>query len=133
MKKFELFAGLFPGGTIYANKAIKENGDYKNLALVSPAGNIRFYCSPETIPAEALEKIKSTAERNEAETRARLDRELTAPGIYEGQTERHAAGIVYRIADRLPLEAASAFLDSLKDAPAAEKNKLIIDKYCEIF
>ena len=51
----------FPGGTVFCNKAVYERGDYKELGIISPAGNIKFYVKPEYIPEDAMERVKRTA------------------------------------------------------------------------
>lgn len=79
-KKFDLFSALYPGGVLFANRAAMERGDYKQLALVSPAGNIRLYAARDYIPADAWQQIESTANDNRQKTRERL-----RAGLYTGQ------------------------------------------------
>ncbi len=58
MKNFDLFLGCLGNGITVCNKAVSEHGDYKRVAHISPAGNIRLYVSADYIPA-----AKRTAER----------------------------------------------------------------------
>lgn len=67
MKKFELFMGCLGNGITVCNKAVKEHGDYKEIAHISKHGHIKFYVSENYIPEEAMQKIKETAERNKTE------------------------------------------------------------------
>ena len=48
-KKFDLFMGCLGNGLTVCNKAVMENGDYKMVAHISPAGNIKFYVSSISI------------------------------------------------------------------------------------
>lgn len=64
MKKFELFMGCFGNGITVSNKAVMEHGDYKRIAHISNAGNIKLYVSENYIPAEEMKKIKTAAKAN---------------------------------------------------------------------
>ena len=61
-KKFELGMYCLGNGTTVCNKAIKEYGDYKYIAHISVAGNIKLYVSEDYIPAEDMESIRRVAE-----------------------------------------------------------------------
>jgi hypothetical protein len=63
-KKFELFMGCLGNGITVCNKAVEENGDYKIIAHISNAGNIKLYVSENYIPFEDMEKIKAAANKN---------------------------------------------------------------------
>ena len=41
-----------------------EHGDYKTIAHISNAGNIKFYVNESYIPESDMEKIKKAAEHN---------------------------------------------------------------------
>ena len=62
MKRFDLFIGCFGNGTVYANKAIEENGDYKKLCHVSECGKITWYVRPDSIPGKVLLIIERDAD-----------------------------------------------------------------------
>ena len=61
-KKFELFMCCMGNGTTICNKVVKEHGDYKTIAHISEHGHIQLYVPENYIPADAMEKIKQTAE-----------------------------------------------------------------------
>lgn len=85
MEKFELWMGYFPGCIVVCNKAARENNDYKEVARISYAGNIKYYVQKWYIPADALQKIEETAKGERAKFDEWLDREIKyRPGyIYE--------------------------------------------------
>lgn len=67
MKKFELFMGCLGNGISVCNKAVMEHGDYKRIAHISEHGHIKLYVSEDYIPAEAMQRIRNTAEVQKAE------------------------------------------------------------------
>lgn len=62
-RKFEMFMGCFGNGTVVANKAVMEHGDYKNVCLISPAGNIKWYVDMGYVPDEDRKRIFKAAEQ----------------------------------------------------------------------
>lgn len=60
-RKFELFMGCFGNGTVVANKAVMEHGDYKNVCWISPAGNIKWYVDMGYVPDEDRKRIFEAA------------------------------------------------------------------------
>lgn len=62
-RKFEMFMGCFGNGTVIANKAIMEHGDYKNVCWISPAGNIKWYVDMGYVPDEDRKRIFEAAEQ----------------------------------------------------------------------
>lgn len=60
-RPFKLFMGCLGNGTTICNSAVMENGDYKSIAHISPAGNITFYVDESYIPAEDMTKIRNIA------------------------------------------------------------------------
>ena len=105
-KKFDLFMGCLGNGLTVCNKAVIENGDYKMVAHISPAGNIKFYVSENYIPAEDMARIQSAA--------ADMGEE------YKRQFEKYSEGEqYYRILDVLPIP---EFCAAVKDSrPISEK------------
>ena len=75
-RNFELFMGCLGNGTTVCNKAVMEHGDYKQIAHISPAGNIKLYVKPGYIPAAEMERINRAAERDRAEFETKLDEEI---------------------------------------------------------
>lgn len=76
MEKFELWMGYFPGCVVVCNKAARENNDYKEVARISYAGNIKYYVQKWYIPADALQKIEETAKGERAKFDEWLDLEI---------------------------------------------------------
>lgn len=99
MKKFDLFLGCLGNGITVCNKAVLEHGDYKRVAHISPAGNIRLCVPSSYIPAADMEKIGAAASRNKAEFSRRFEL-LPDAAQYE------------KILDALPT---SAFLECVRD------------------
>ena len=76
-KTFKLFMGCLGNGISCSNSAVIENGDYKSVAHISPAGNIKLYVKPDYIPADAMKSIQEAAARCKADTLSRLELELS--------------------------------------------------------
>lgn len=62
MKNFELFMCCLGNGVTVCNKAVMENGDYKQIAQISNCGKITWYVEPSKIPGDALLKIEYDAD-----------------------------------------------------------------------
>ncbi len=60
-RTFELFMGCLGNGITVCNKAVMENGDYKQIAHISPRGKITWYVKPDYTPDDAKGSIESTA------------------------------------------------------------------------
>lgn len=102
MSNFELWIGYFPGCIVVANKAVHENGDYKDIARITYAGNIKYYVNKHTIPADALEKIEKIAKEERAKFDEWLDREI-----------EHRPGYIYeKMLDSLSWDELKAHLDA---------------------
>jgi len=105
-KKFDLFMGYLGNGLTVCNRAVMENNDYKMVAHISPAGNIKLYVAENYIPADDMARIKSAADKMREE--------------YKRQFEMYSEIEQYsRILDILPFTELCA---ALKDKrPIAEK------------
>ena len=116
-KKFDLFMGCLGNGVTVCNKAVMEHGDYKMVAHISPAGNIKFYVSDDYIPAEDMEKIKATAADMKEE--------------YKQQFEKYTEGKqYYMILDKLSI---SEFCKAIKDEiPLSEQLPELKEKFYEV-
>lgn len=141
-QNFELFIGYLGNGATVCNKAVTEHGNYKTVAHISNAGNIKLYVALDYIPAEAMQQIKATADEHRKKTLELLDLYLnyknraTYPDgpLKECYAEGAYIKIVEEVADHLPLDKMNAFFDALKAAATQEeKNKIIIDNYLLIF
>lgn len=76
MEKFELWLGCFGNGLTVCNKAVEVNGDYKTVAHISNAGNIKLYVKESYIPREDMERIKEVAENNRKNFIAKLKADI---------------------------------------------------------
>lgn len=61
-EKFDLGIYSFPGGTVYANRAVMERGDYKQIAFVDREGKLSFRVPVEYIPGPVLLRIEHDAD-----------------------------------------------------------------------
>lgn len=73
MEKFILFMGCFGNGVTVANAAVMEHGDYKTVAHISPAGNLKLYVATGYIPAPEMEKINRAAQLQAEKFRAAFE------------------------------------------------------------
>ena len=78
MAKFELFMGCLGNGLTVCNKAVMEHGDYKQIAHISPAGNIKWYIPVEFVPGYALLRIEHTADTMYHNFKSALERDIAA-------------------------------------------------------
>lgn len=125
-KNFKLFIGYLGNGATVCNSAVYENGDYKTIAHISPAGHIKLYVSADYIPADAMQKIRETAARHEAETRARLDRETNTTYGYMRTIDE--------ICNYTPYKIWNVFFSSLKKCATQEARRELVKKtYLENF
>lgn len=77
-EKFELWLGCFGNGLTVCNKAVEVNGDYKTVAHISNAGNIKLYVKESYIPREDMERIKEVAENNKKSFIEKLKADIKA-------------------------------------------------------
>lgn len=74
MKKFELFMCCLGNGVTVCNSAVRESGDFKQVAHIARCGKITWYVNPQSyIPADDLEKIKHCAHEECEEWEGWLD------------------------------------------------------------
>ena len=78
MAKFELFMGCLGNGLTVCNKAVMEHGDYKQIAHISPAGNLKWYIPIKSVPGDALLRIEHTADAMCHNFKSALERDLSA-------------------------------------------------------
>ena len=116
-QKFKLFIGYLGNGATVCNSAVYENGDYKTIAHISNAGNIKLYVKPGYIPEDAMEKIKETAADHRKKTEDRLNLELSSDYGYSRTLEE--------ICNYTPWTVSDALFKSLKGKERPEKCELI--------
>ena len=78
MENFELFMGELGYGLTVCNKAVMEHGDYKQIAHISPAGNIKWYIPVSSVPGPDLLRIEHTADAMYNNFKSALERDLSA-------------------------------------------------------
>lgn len=93
MEKFELWLGCFGNGLTVCNKAVEVNGDYKTVAHISNAGNIKLYVKESYIPREDMKRIEELAENNRKSFIAKLKADIkTNPSmVYRKMLEELSA------------------------------------------
>lgn len=116
-KKFELFMCCLGNGITVCNKAVIENGDYKKIAHISNAGNIKFYVQESYIPATEMDKIKRTASGDSKNFKKRFE---ALPDIKQYDI----------ILNNIPMEKFMEFVRIKK--PLAEKLPVMRDYYYTI-
>ena len=95
-----------------------EHGDYKTIAHISPAGNIKLYVNPDYIPPDDMKRIESAAERDRAEFLRRLNLEVKA--------NPNAAYL--KMLDSLPTDVFLSYIEN-KDGTKEERNRKLINLY----
>ena len=76
MANFELFMGCLGNGLTVCNKSVMEHGDYKQIAHISPAGNIKWYIPVSSVPGPDLLRIEHTADAMYHNFKSALERDL---------------------------------------------------------
>ena len=59
--EFDIGMGYLGNGLTVWNRAVEVNGDYQNIAHISPEGEITFYV--QDLPQSVVERIRQAAER----------------------------------------------------------------------
>lgn len=66
----------FPGCDVVCNRAVYEHGDYKTVAHISHAGNIKMFVGDDYLTDKDKERIHKHAERNRKEFISKLDSDI---------------------------------------------------------
>lgn len=109
-RKFELFMCCLGNGVTVCNKAVREHGDYKMIAHISPAGNIKFYVQESYIPAPDMERIKDAAEHERYVFLRRLKQDV----------EANPNAAFLKMLDSLPI---NVYLDFLGDRSGKREDR----------
>lgn len=64
--EFDIGMGYLGNGLTVWNRAVEVNGDYQNIAHISPEGEITFYV--QDLPQSVMERIRQAAEREKSNT-----------------------------------------------------------------
>ena len=126
MAKFELFMGSLGNGLTVCNKTVMEHGDYKQIAHISPAGNIKWYIPVESVPGDALLRIEHTADAMYHNFKSDLERELRS------DDERLIWKTYWRMLDALPYDVLRGFIDETKSATMADKVEKLKALYLQL-
>lgn len=119
-KKFDLFIGYLGNGATVCNSAVYEHGDYKTIAHISPAGNIKLYVAADYIPEEAMKEIKATAERHKEKTLQRLQLELS--------NEYNFYMVLDEICNYTPYRVSEQLFNDLKQCKTEEARREVVTK-----
>lgn len=111
MEKFELFMGSLGNGLTVCNKAVMEHGDYKQIAHISPAGNIKWYIPIKSVPGDALLRIEHTADAMCHNFKSALERDLSAD----------KARTYFRMLNALSVSELLTFMNTTKEEPEDSK------------
>lgn len=126
MANFELFMGCLGNGLTVCNKAVEEHGDYKQIAHISPTGNIKWYIPVESVPGPDLLRIEHTADAMYHNFKTALERELAA------DNERMIWRTYWRMMDALPYDAMRKFVEETKSAAMPDKIEKLKALYLEV-
>ena len=92
--EYDIGMGYLGNGLTVWNRAVEVNGDYQNLAHISPEGEITYYV--QNLPQSVVERIEQTAEREKAEKN-------TLPEFYQAYLEIKADNpnsiVLYQMGD----------------------------------
>lgn len=126
MKPFELFMGRLGNGLTVCNKAVMEHNDYKQIAHISPVGNIKWYVPVSYVPGPELLRIEHTADAMYHNFKSALEREL------EADDERMIWRTYWRMMDALPYDAMRKFVEETKTAAMPDKIEKLKDLYLKL-
>lgn len=126
MKNFELFMGCLGNGLTICNKAVMEHGDYKQIAHISTAGNIKWYIPVSSVPDPDLLRIEHTADAMYHNFKSALERELAA------DDERMIWRTYWRMMDALPYDAMRKFVEETKTAAMPDKIEKLKALYLKV-
>lgn len=122
MENFELFMGSLGNGLTVCNKAVEEHGDYKQIAHISPAGNIKWYIPVSSVPGPALLRIEHTADAMYHNFKSSLERDLAAD-----KTRTY-----FHMLDELSYSQYEEFTKSTKDDPEEAKIEKLKALYLKV-
>lgn len=111
MANFELFMCCMGNGLTVCNKAVMEHGDYKQIAHISPAGNIKWYVPCGYVPGPDLLRIEHTADTMYHNFKLALERDLSAD----------KARTYFRMLDALNTPEMVEFINTMQGKPEEEK------------
>lgn len=94
--EFDIGMGYLGSGLTVWNRAVEVNGDYQNIAHISPEGEITFYV--QDLPQSVVERIRQTAEREKP-------KDAALPEFYQAYLKTKADNpsslLLYQVGDFL--------------------------------
>ena len=94
MVEYDIGMGYLGNGLTIWNRAVEVNGDYQNIAHISPEGEITFYV--QDLPQSVVERIAQAAEREKAKN-------IALPEFYQAYLEAKADNpnslVLYQMGD----------------------------------
>lgn len=126
MKNFELFVGYFGNGATVCNSAVYEHGDYKKIAHISPAGNIKLFVRSGYIPADAMQQINDIAKSHKKKT---IDFLNLALNVDRYDFDNNFSRIMDEIFNYTPYRNYIELIDNIKGKETHEKIDLIKEYY----
>lgn len=92
--EFDIGMGYLGNGLTVWNRAVEVNGDYQNIAHISPEGEITFYV--QDLPQSVVERIRQTAEREKS-------KDAALPEFYQAYLKTKAGNpsslLLYQVGD----------------------------------
>ena len=92
--EFDIGMGYLGNGLTVWNRAVEVNGDYQNIAHISPEGEITFYV--QDLPQSVVERIEQAAEREKP-------KDAALPEFYQAYLETKADNpsslLLYQVGD----------------------------------
>ena len=120
--EFDIGMGYLGNGLTVWNRAVEVNGDYQNIAHISPEGEITFYV--QDLPQSVVERIRQAAEREKPKN-------TELPEFYQAYLEAKADDpnslVLYQMGDFFEAYADDAkivgeALDLMQTTRAVDKN-----------
>ena len=130
MKEYEIGLYEFPGGLVVANKKSYVNRDYENLALITEAGNIRWYVKSNILPADVMEIINHHATSRRAAFTEKLDQDIS--NFKKLRFESQGVWALYsKMLDKLSLTEYLKYIGEKKERSFDENIEILREKYIE--
>lgn len=122
MKPFELFMGRLGNGLTVCNKAVMEHNDYKQIAHISPVGNIKWYVPVSYVPGPELLRIEHTADAMYHNFKSALERDLST----------NKARTYFRMLNALSVSEMVTFINTTQGEPEDSKVEKLKALYLKV-
>ena len=120
--EYDIGMGYLGNGLTVWNRAVEVNGDYQNIAHISPEGEITFYV--QDLPQSVVERIRQTAEREKP-------KDTALPEFYQAYLKTKADNpgslLLYQVGDffeayAVDAEVVGTALDLVQTTRAVDHN-----------